>query len=361
MKHHLKDTESVFADQIFYVGIDVHKKQWTISIRSNQTAIGKVLSVEPSAEKLSHYLRRSYPGGRFRAVYEAGYSGFWPARDFSSCHIPCMVVNPADIPTKQKELANKTDQVDSRKLARSLENQELKGIYIPDRAAEECRMLNRYRSRLVREETRLKNRIKAVLAEFNYRPPIDLEGNRWSGVYLRWLADIRFQTPYAQTAYDEQLGQLAETRARQARIVRQMKVMAIEDPTISIQMKLLQSVPGIGFLTAMLLMNELIDINRFKNLEALASFIGLVPSIHESDERSYSRGLTNRRHKELRSRLIESAWIAVRKDPAMSLKFGQLCQRMHRNKAIVRIAKGLLNRIRFVWKTQTAYAYGVIE
>lgn len=361
MKRHLKDTERAFAGQLFYVGIDVHLKQWTISVRSNQTAIGKVLSVEPSAEKLSHYLSRSYPGGQFIAVYEAGYSGFWPARDLSSCQIPCLVVNPADIPAKQKELANKTDMVDSRKLARSLENQELKGIYIPDRAAEECRILNRYRSRLVQEETRLKNRIKAVLAEFNYRPPLNLQGNRWCGLYLQWLAEVRFETPYAQTAYDEQLGQLAEIRARQARIVRQMKAMVINDPTIGTQVRLLQSVPGIGFLTAMLLVNELIDINRFRNLEALSSFIGLVPAVHESDERSYSRGLSNRRHKELRSRLIESSWIAVRKDPALTLKFAQLCQRMHRNKAIVRIAKMLLNRIRYVLKSQTPYAYGVIE
>ena len=361
MKRQLKDTESAFADQLFYVGIDVHKKQWTISIRSNQTAIGKVLSVEPSAEKLSQYLRRSYPGGTFRAVYEAGYSGFWPARDLARHHIQCLVVNPADIPAKHKELANKTDKVDSRKLARSLENQELKGIYVPERAAEECRMLNRYRSRLVREESRLKNRIKAILSEFNYRPPVDLEGNRWSGAYLQWLAGIRFETPYAQVAYDEQLSQLAEIRARQARVVKQMKEMAISDPTLGGQVRLLESVPGIGFLTAMLLVNELIDINRFKNLEALASFIGLVPSVHESDERSYSRGLSVRHHSGLRSRLIESAWIAVRKDPALSLKFAQLCQRMHRNKAIVRIAKMVLNRIRFVWRNQTLYAYGVIE
>lgn len=361
MKRHLKDIESAFANQLFYIGIDVHKKQWTVSIRNNQTSVGKVLSVEPSAEKLSNYLNRSYPGAHFLAVYEAGYSGFWPARDLSNCQIPCLVANPADIPTKHKELANKTDKVDSRKLARSLENQEIKGIYIPDRLAEEYRLLNRYRSRLVKEETRLKNRIKAILAEFNYCPPVVLDGNRWSGVYLRWLSDVRFQTPYAQTAYDEQLGQLAETRARQARIVREMKQLVIGEPVIGTKVRLLQTVPGIGFLTALLLINELIDIKRFRNLDTLASFVGLVPFVHESDERSYSRGLSSRCHKELRSRLIESSWIAVRKDPALTLKFAQLCQRMHRNKAIIRIAKMLLNRIRFVLIKQTAYAYGVVQ
>lgn len=361
MKRQLKDTEGAFAGQLFYIGIDVHQKQWTISVRSNQTAIGKTMSVEPSAEKLSNLLTRSYPGGKFKAVYEAGYSGFWPARDLQNIRIPTIVVNPADIPTKQKELANKTDKVDSRKLARSLENQELKGIYIPDRASEECRMLNRYRGRLKQEETRLKNRIKAILAEFNYRPPVNLEGMRWSGTYLKWLANVKFETPYAQLAYDEQLAELAETRERQARVVRQLKVMTKQEPSIGKLVLLLQTVPGIGFLTAMLLVSELIDMNRFKRLEELASFVGLVPSIHESDARSYSRGLSNRRHNELRSRLIESAWIAVRKDPVLTMKYGQCCQRMHRNMAIVRIAKMLLSRIRFVWKNQTPYANGIVE
>ncbi|MEI6848082.1 MAG: IS110 family transposase [Chlorobiaceae bacterium] len=95
-------------------------------------------------------------------------------------------------------------------------------------------------------------------------------------------------------------------------------------------------------LTAILLVLELIDINRFKRFDELVSYIGLAPSIHESDERSYSKGLTKRQHQELRSRLIESAWIAVRKYPALTMKFGQLCKRMNKSNAIIRIAKMLL-------------------
>jgi transposase len=101
--------------------------------------------------------------------------------------------------------------------------------------------------------------------------------------------------------------------------------------------------------------------HRFKRFDELVSYIGLAPSVHQSDERSYSGGLTKRQHHELRSRLLESAWIAVRKDPVLTLKYGQLCKRMNKNKAIIRIAKMLVSRIRTVWKTQTPYVYGVIE
>ena len=361
MKRTLQDNQQAFAGQEFFVGLDVHKNQWTVSVQCHHRALGKSLVVEPSAKKLVRYLRRLYPGGSYHVVYEAGYSGFWPARDLQCHGVEVMVVNPADIPTKHKERSNKTDRVDSRKLARSLENKELNGIYIPDRLAEEYRLLNRYRGRLVGEQTRLKNRIKAVLAEFNYRVPIALEGKRWSGPYLRWLQRVRFETRYAQMAYEEQLAQLNESRQRLSRVLRELKHMTKAHASIGEQVERLQTVPGIGFVTAMLLITELIDMERFQRFEDVVSYVGLMPSVHESDERSYSHGLTRRCHKELRSKLLESAWIAVRKDPVLTMKYGTLCQRMNKKKAIIRIAKMLLSRIRTVWKTQTPYVYGVIE
>lgn len=361
MKRTLQDNQEAFAGQEFFIGIDVHNKQWTVSVQSNHLALDKPVVVDPSAEKVSGFLRKRYPGGKYYAVYEAGYSGFWPARTLEESGIVTIVVNPADIPTMQKERSTKTDRVDSRKLARSLENKELKGIYIPDRLTEEYRQLARYRSRLVSEQTRLKNRIKAVLAQFNYRCPVELEGNRWSGVYLNWLRSIRFETRYAQMAYDEQLGQLQESRERLSRVLRELKRMTKEHESIGRLVTLLETVPGIGFVTAVLLVTELVEMERFKRLEDLASFVGLAPSVHQSDEKSYSRGLTKRQHKELRSRLIESAWVAVRKDPVLTMKFGELSQRMNKKKAIIRIAKKLLSRIRSVWYTQKPYVYGVIE
>ena len=249
--------------------------------------------------------------------------------------------------------------MDSAKLARSLENDELKGIYIPDRQAEEFRALNRYRNQLIKDQSRLKNRLKAMLAEFNYRPPAELEG-RPSKAWQAWLGGILFETPYAQLVFSERLRQLDESRQRQARLLRQMRQMATEETEIAQVIGLLQTIPGVGFLTAMLLATELIDIGRFKTADDLVAFIGLVPQVHQSDEKSYSRGLSNRRNAELRSRLIEAAWTAARKDPALTMKFGQLSQRMDRNKAIIRIAKLLVKRIRHVWKTKTPYTIDII-
>lgn len=359
MRHHIQDSPDAFAGQVIFVGLDVHKKQWTCSFRTNRMSIAKPTVIDPSAKALSSMLKHRYPGATYQAVYEAGYSGFWPARDLMKEAIMTLVVNPSDVPSKSKELANKTDQVDSAKLARSLENGELSGIYIPDRKAEEFRALNRYRNQLIKDQTRLKNRLKAMLAQFNIQPPAELEGSQ-SKAYKSWLEGIRFETPYAQLAFDERLNQLAESRKRQARVLQQMRQMASQDAEIGGVIRLLMTIPGIGFLTAMLLATELIDIERFNTVDDLAAFLGLVPRVHQSDEKTYQRGLSKRRNAELRSRLIEAAWTAARKDPGLTLKFGQLSQRMNKNKAIIRITKMLVKRIRHVWKYKTPYEIGII-
>jgi transposase len=67
------------------------------------------------------------------------------------------------------------------------------------------------------------------------------------------------------------------------------------------------------------------------------------------------RGITPRRNAHLRWILIEAAWVAVRKDPALMMAFAQYCKRMRKNRAIVKIAKKLLNRIRYILKHQTPY------
>ena len=121
------------------------------------------------------------------------------------------------------------------------------------------------------------------------------------------------------------------------------------------------SIPGIGFNAAITLYSELIDINRFPDLNHLASYVGLVPSVKGSGERESDRGLTARHNTYLRYLLVEAAWIAVRKDPVMTLKFSELTRKMSKQNAIMRIAKKLLNRTMSVWKNNQVYEPGLIE
>jgi transposase len=100
-----------FTGQPIYIGLDVHKKSWSVSIFTRHGEY-KTFSQPPLVETLVQYLRHHFAGGLYYAVYEAGYCGFWIHDQLVMEGVHCTVVNPADVPTKNKEQRRKGDQVD---------------------------------------------------------------------------------------------------------------------------------------------------------------------------------------------------------------------------------------------------------
>lgn len=352
-------TSPNFKDVNFFIGIDTHLKNWTVTIRANGIEL-KTFSMNPSASELNNYLNKHYPNGTFKIVYEAGFAGFTPFRRLNELGLNCIVVNPADIPSTGKEKSMKSDPIDSRKLARELEKGELKPIYIPDVSAEELRSLMRLRFRHVQNQTRLKNRIKGLLHNYGISIPKEFISNtRWSNNFISWLQDLSLNTSAGSFTLNNLIDQLIESRQHLKDVIRQLRKESRKDNIAPI-ISALCSIPGIAFITAMTLYTEIIDINRFSNFDKLATFVGLVPSIYSSADTEYSRGISFRHNKFLRPLIIEAAWIAIKRDPALSLKYFQLCRTMPRNKAIIRIAKKLLSRIKHVWVNQEDYTFSLV-
>ncbi|MDF1613329.1 IS110 family transposase [Stygiobacter electus] len=348
-----------FKNNTFFIGIDTHLKSWKVSIRNSGVEL-KTFSMNPSPIELFSYLTKHYPDGSFNIVYEAGFSGFWPQRKFKELGINCMVVNPADIPSSNKEKVVKTDPTDSRKLARELENNSLRPIYIPDVYAEQLRSLMRVRFKLVQTQTRIKNRIKMLL--YNYGiviPKEHLNNSRWSGYFINWLHSVKLSCNAGQLTLNNHLLQLQQCRDNLKMVLHQLREEA-KNKSIEPIINSLVSVPGIAFITAMSLYTEIIDIQRFKSFDHLASFVGLVPSLYSSGNTEYSRGISFRHNKFLRPLIIEAAWTAIRKDPAITLVYAQLIKQMSKQKAIIKIAKKLLSRIRHVWIQQEEYQFALV-
>jgi len=125
--------------------------------------------------------------------------------------------------------------------------------------------------------------------------------------------------------------------------------------------KLLRSVVGVGPVTSTLFLLEVGDIKRFKNFDCLNNLIGFYPGSNSSGEKDIDTGISSRKHKQLRSMLIEAAWIAIKKDPAMLEAYEQLTKRMKGNEAIIRIARKLLRRMRAVLISGVEYQKGVVK
>jgi transposase len=355
-----KSTTIDFNGQNVYAGIDIHLKSWKVTIMLGDRE-HKTFSQDPNAETLWNYLRKNFPGASYHSAYEAGFCGFNAHRELINFGVSNLVVNPSDIPTTDKEKKQKEDKRDSRKIARSLKNGELESIYIPSKGMEELRGLVRYRKTLVKEISRTKNRIKSILYFSGIIIPVVLDSasKHWSGKFTQWLKSVEMTTPYGNLVLAETLDTAEFLRKKLLRINRELRRIGC-DSEHAPKLKLLQSIPGIGLITSITLLSEMEDIMRFKNLNQLCSFVGLVPTTKSSGDKEKTGKITPRSNRFLRSGIIESAWIASSKDPSLAYSFNQLCKRMQPHDAIIRIAKKLLNRIRYVIKNETEYVHSVL-
>ena len=350
-----------FSGQNIYTGIDAHKQRWTITVMV-EDVVYNTFSQPSSADALYGYLKRNFPGAYYYSAYEAGFCGFWPHFRLQELGVNSIVVNPSDIPTSDKEKRQKEDPRDSRKIAKSLQNGSLSGIYVPSRSTLEDRLLVRTRFTFVKELTRFKNRVKSLLYLHGIRIPEELGANRgyWSRRFISWLEGIEFSRASATSALRVIISQCEHLRANQLEITRKIRELSKTEKYRK-HFKNLISIPGIGPTIAMLILTEIEDIGRFKNMDQLSSFVGLIPSTSSSGDKERTGDITPRGHKLLRSLLTEAAWIAIRNDPALMLGYAKLTKRMEPNKAIIRIAKKLLSRIRYVLKNEQGYEKALIR
>ena len=126
-------------------------------------------------------------------------------------------------------------------------------------------------------------------------------------------------------------------------------------------MALLRTIPGVGFITAITFLTEVENIERFGNSDHFAGFIGLVPNQHSTGDKKRIGEMTFRGQDTLKKAIIESSWFAARSDPALTKCFHSYINRMEANKAIIRIARKVLNSMYFVLKNKMEYVPSVVK
>lgn len=348
-----------FSKKTIIVGIDVHKNSWNLGIYLDDMFLRNVHQ-KPSPKVLADFLQKNYPGATYKAAYEAGKFGFWIQRQLTDLGIECMVVNPADIPKSQKVKLTKTDSVDSRNIGDQLQKGQLRAIHVPSEQQEADRLLFRHRKRILTDLTRCKNRIKALLAFSGIDLPLEYDNASWSKNFINWLQALSMKESSRRQALDYQLRQMEFLRKELLSISNDIRSMMREE-RYKTNYNLLRSIAGIGPLTAASILAEIGDVGRFAHFANLTSFVGLMPMEHSSGESEQKGHLTVRKHRQLRSDLIESAWTAKRIDPAMSLFYCEQIKKKEVNVVIIKIARKLLSRVRYVLHNQKPYVMGVVQ
>lgn len=356
----IKNSKLDFSGQDIYIGIDVHLLSWSVTILTKDIE-HKTYTMTPSAIGLSKYLHKYFPGGKYLCAYEAGFSGYWIQRQLTHEGLSCIIVNAADVPTSDKDRKNKTDTIDSRKLARALRNKQVKGIYLPSEQDVDSRTLLRTRRLFVQNQTRAKNRIKSLLYYNGIHINADKIQQYWSAGYMKQIETLENLNRSTKESLLLLLEDLKHTKAAIKVIDNKIQILT-QCPRYRHQAELLKTVPGLGILTTMIILTEIIDIHRFRRNDDLCSFAGLMPTEHSSGSKIIKGELTPRRNKMLRHVIVESAWVAVRKDPALLQSYTAFLQKgIRKQKAIIKIARKLLCRIAHVLRNNEPYSLAVVS
>jgi transposase len=336
-----------------YIGIDTHKKDWTVTILTDALE-HKTFRQSPEPEQLVKYVSKNFPDNKVHCCYEAGFCGYWIYESLLKAGFECKVVNPSDIPTTGKEIDQKTDPRDSRKIAVQLRSGILKGIYVPDKEQQEFRTLFGHRNNLTKDMRRIKSRIKGQLNFYGIKIPAQYDNKpNWSANFIAWLKTVLFSHELAKLTIDSLIRQLEFLRIELYQCEKQLRLYAKN--RYQQEYELLMSIPGIGPIVATAILAEVGNINRFNKLDQPCSYIGIIPSIYSSSDKKHVRGITSRAKLLLRSYLIESAWVAARKDPAMQDYYLKHYKSMKSNKIIIKVTRKLVSRMMVVLRDKKPY------
>lgn len=121
----------------------------------------------------------------------------------------------------------------------------------------------------------------------------------------------------------------------------------------------LTSIPGIGLINAVTLLTEASNMERFSNTKKFRGYLGLIPKEHSSGETINRSTISRRGNNRLKVIFIESAWVAVRMNPAMTMAYETLLRRMNKSRAIIRIAVKLASRARHILLSNETYELSV--
>jgi len=208
-------------------------------------------------------------------------------------------------------------------------------------------MLIRHRLKLVKSRTEVKNRIHSLLDKHCLSMPYPTPFSKKNIAWLRdqslgFMDDAILRSDLAMLeSVDEQVDLMEEKIA----------VLAVEDP----QVRLLMTMTGVGYFTAMLLLAEIGDINRFSSDKRLASWAGLAPSVHQSGDKTRIGGVSGPGNKRVRWVMVQCAHAACRFDPRLRSFYERYSKRKGGKKAVVAVAHEMIRIIFYMLKRGEAY------
>jgi len=325
---------SLEQDKTIIAVIEMSQSSWLVAGIVPGIERHPLKKLEPSEEELVRLLMRwrteatknGHTIARIAVAFEAGRDGFWLARWLRARDIETYVIHPTSVAVSREHRRAKTDRLDTGLLKRVFigwlrgEPDHCHMAAIPTLAEEDAKRPNREREGLVRERTRIVNRMKSCLVRFgirNFKPTLRKAPERLAtvgtpeGVPLppNTLLELRRDMARLRFVMD-QIKEVEEARAQRLEQAPQEKTHAME--------RLIARVIGVGIETADMLVHEILS-RQLRDRRAVARYAGLTGAPDESGNKRREKGLAKAGNARVRRGMIQLAWrfLVFQKDSAL--------------------------------------------
>lgn len=331
-------------DQKYYLGIDLHRDSFTAygtDSQGNELLKGKY----PNNYESVSTVISSFPHNP-SVVVEATRNWMWLAQELQRKTCEVTLAHPL----KTKAIASakiKTDAIDAKTLCHLLRSDMIPKAYIATDEEIENRELSRTRIQFVRDQTKIKNRVLAILAKENIR----FTGSDTFGEKGRVWLESQQIFPYHKTIINLNLQRLDAIQ----KSLKSLETMIKEKGSNSPAVQRLMSIPAIGAITAFTIVAEIGSVKRFSSPDKLTAYLGLVPRLSQSGTHAYYGRITKLGNTYVRWSLVQAAHRLVRKESWAKRFVARIARRGGKKKAIVALARKLAVIIYCVLKEERPY------
>ena len=292
-----------------YVGLDVHLHTSTLHILDRHGGDVQTIAIKGHWQKTVSWLRCRRRV--FSICYEAS-TGYGPVHDaLAKIARRVVVAHPGHLRLIFRS-KQKNDRVDAKKLAKLLYLDEVPQVHVPDVDTRSWRELIEFRRKEVDKRTRVKNGIRGLFRIQGVAVPHTVR-DLWTQKGRRWLQAFRFDGDHAQFQLEVLLLQLEQQDCVVATVTDRLDGLAQRHPGIA----LLTTIPGVGVRIAEAVLAYVDDPKRFARINRVGAYFGLVPSQDASGSVNHLGHITKQGPATVRKFLVEAAWQAIRKCPAI--------------------------------------------
>lgn len=334
------------TQSLYFVGLDVHKKTISYCAKNSSGDIlqeGTVAARRPALDAWCEQLPQPWTGALEATLFTA-----WIYDHLHDRAHPLKVAHPARLKaiTAAKK---KSDRIDARTLADLLRCQLLPEVHMLGRELRQLREVLRYRNLLVRQTTRIKNKIAGLLMEHG------TEYNRQRLHGRRYFQELLTQLDHMPDSTRELLKISRQLFDVLCALERRLLRGLLQHPTLVQRVECLQSIPAVGTMVSLTWALEIGEVDRFSSLAKAISYCGLCSAQRESAGKSTRGPISKQRNKHLQRMLVEAAKLAPRYSPPLRKLYERERERGDYNRATLAVARKLVAHLLAVDRRQTPF------